>query len=430
MSFNEAIADLERRGIMPLRAPSLETTNLALSRFALHYPKDLQKIILVAGTNGKGSTSKTLETLLRSNGRRTGMFSSPHLVDYRERILLGGAMVTAELFENAWRVVRDKTMDLPLSHFEMLTVMASWLFFSGVEIEPVEFAIFEVGLGGLWDATNAIPHGTAVISRLGFDHQEILGRTLLEIARNKFGIVNHGCRVIHQAFDDELISLRAETVSRTQSEWRCAPPFEVKVAYSASEPTLPIFVIQSQWGQAPINLAGRRGAENINLAMTVLEQLGFEPAQSLNVLAQIEWPARMQRLTGRWVDEHATCPIFLSGDHNPQGIESLIDLLKFYSWRELRLVVGVGIKKDLDEIFERLFTLRNLKIWLTQADFLGRDENGFGRWFERCEGFYRQPLEALAAATASAQPQDLCVVTGSLYLAGDLLRNLKNHNQI
>ena len=430
MSLKEAIADLERRGIMPLRAPSLDNTILALSRFALQYPDDLRKIILVAGTNGKGSTSKTLETLLRSNGKRTGMYSSPHLVDYRERILLNGEMVTAELFEKAWRVVRDATRDLPLSHFEMLTVMAAWIFFSGVEVSPSEFAVFEVGLGGLWDATNAIPHGTAVISRLGFDHQEILGKTLLEIARNKFGIVNQNCRVIHQSLDAELSSLKAQTIRETGSQWRCAPAFKIEVTYPENEPNIPTFVIQSVWGGAPISLAGRRGAENINLAMTAFEELGFQPAQKLNVLAQVEWPARMQRLTGAWIVQHLPCPIFLSGDHNPQGVDSLLELLQFYQWRELRLVVGVGIKKDLDEIFERLFTLKNVRIWLTQADFLGRDENGFGKWFKRCEGFYRRPLEAMAAAAASASPQDLCLVTGSLYLAGDVLRNLKTEVQI
>ena len=426
LSFKEAIADLERRGIMPLRAPSLDNTIAALKRLALHYPTDSRKVILVAGTNGKGSTSKTLETLLRAAGQRTGMYSSPHLMDYRERILLNGQMVSHELFEKAWRVVRDETVDLPLSHFEMLTVMAAWIFFADIGSSKVDVAVFEVGLGGLWDATNAIPHGTAVISRLGLDHQEILGKTLVEIARNKFGIVTGGCRVIHQKFDSELEPLKRETMHRTRSLWREAPPFQLKVEYPDSYSMLPRFLIESEWGEGEINLPGLRGAENTNLALAAFEALGFAPKEYIDDLSGVVWPARMQMLSGHWIQEHAACPVFLSGDHNPQGMDSLIELMQHYRWRELRVVAGVGIKKDLDEIFERLFSLPNVRVWLTQADFLGRDESGFGKWFAKCEGFYRCPLDAIEAATSDAKEDDLCLVTGSLYLAGDILRLLQS----
>jgi dihydrofolate synthase/folylpolyglutamate synthase len=430
VSYEEALADLERRGIMPLRAPTLENTKLALERFCLQYPKDLRRVILIAGTNGKGSTAKTLETLLLSCGRSVGLYTSPHLESYCERIALGGEAISETLFELAWRKVRDATVDLPLSHFEMLTVMAAWVFFSGQAQTPVDDAVFEVGLGGLWDATNAIPHGTSVICRLGFDHQEILGSTLEEISANKFGIVTAETQVVvHLPLPPEAETIKKKVQAQLHFQAQAGAESPSNVRWFESTPWqmavdrkrhLPLFYLESQWGRAQIALPGARGAENTNLALNVFAALGHDPAPSLQVLQQVNWPARMQKL-----DVPGTsCPVFLSGDHNEQGIDSLIDLLRYYDRDHLRLVIGVGVKKNLDQMLARLTGLERARFWLTRADFQGRTRSQYGAWLDRAEGFFEEPLDALMAACKDAAPTDLVLITGSLYLSGDLLRAL------
>lgn len=416
-AFAEALQDLERRGVMPLRVPSLGPTREALARLGLFERIDPRRVILVAGTNGKGSTSKTLETLLLDAGRRTGLYVSPHLVDYRERISVGGQSVTPEDFVQAWQAVATATSDLMLSHFEMLTVMAAWIFFAGVVGEPVQDAIFEVGLGGIWDATNAIPHRTAVICRLGLDHQDLLGSSIVEIARNKFGIVSQDAVVIHLPLPEEVQSLKTETERVTDSRWIEASGAEARVDASGR---IPRFFLNSRWGQTEISLPGLRGAENMNLALHAFEALGQDPASHLHALAHVVWPARMQRLEVA----DAPCPVYLSGDHNPQGIESLLEILGHFKYERLRLVVGVGTKKDLDGILAPLLARPSTDLWLTRASFQGRSREQYGSWLQRSHGFFENPLRALSAALRGASAEDLCVITGSLYLAGDVLKLL------
>lgn len=417
MTFAAALQDLERRGIMPLRVPSLEPTRLALSKLSLRYPSDLRQVVLVAGTNGKGSTSKTLEALLLHAGRRVGLYTSPHLVNYRERISLNGQPISEELFVHAWKAVTAAIGDTMLSHFEMLTVMAAWVFFSGEAYEPVETAIFEVGLGGTWDATNAIPHGTAVIARLGFDHQDYLGNTMGEIARNKFGIVSGPIQVLHLPLPPEAVSLKNEVEAATGSHWTevRVPQFSVDTSRA-----LPLFYLDSRWGRTEISLPGARGAENMNLALEVFASLGGDPAVHLQALADVKWPARMQKLE----IVSSPCPVFLSGDHNPQGIESLLELLNYYRRDRLLLVIGIGAKKELDPMMLALTSLSKTEYWLTRAEFQGRTRLQYGQWLESSGGFFEQPLDALAAALRGASKDDLCVITGSLYLAGDVLYKL------
>lgn len=422
-SFLSAIEDLERRGIMPLRVPSLEPTRLALARFDLHFPEDARRVIVVAGTNGKGSTSKTLEALLRHAGCSTGFYSSPHLVDYRERIRVDGENISEELFARAWSEVAGRTTDLFLSHFEMLTVMAAWIFFSGAARPPVEYAVFEVGLGGVWDATNALPHATAVICRLGLDHQEFLGDTIVEIARNKFGIVTPNSTVVHLPIPMEAEALRAEVERATGSRWVAASSHALEVVGGATASdgnggmSLPRFFLKSRWGRAEISLPGQRGAENMNLALEVFASLGFDPSAHLEALSGVIWPARMQRVA----HDEMRCPLFISGDHNIQGVESLLDLLRFYRYETLYLLIGIGEKKDLDPMMEKFASLPRSRIHLTTATFRGRSRERYGVWLKRAEGFFANPMEGLDAIAGVAGPSDLCLVTGSLYLAGDVL---------
>ncbi len=417
VSATEVIQNLENRGVMPKRVPTLERMRQALARFQFKYPLDLRRVIIVAGTNGKGSTGRTLETLLCAAGQRTGLYTSPHIINTRERIRIQGNEIREEDFVRAFEAVDGHVRDLELSHFEMLTLMAAWVFFSGEVGPAVDYAIFEVGLGGVWDATNAIPHRSCVICTLGFDHVEFLGNTLHEIAENKFGIVTTDSDVYHLPIASSLESLQRRIQTLTASRWRSAPAFSWRADISDR---FPRWFLKSKWGEAELALQGQRGAENTNLALHVFEGLGFEPRSYLLQLITVCWPARMQRIHL----PNMACPIFVSGDHNAQGVESLRQLLTSYRYKRLHLLVAVGIKKDLDSIMERFAGFPRVSLWLTTASFQSRTEQEFGPWLERAHGYFRYPMQALQEIAMVAQEQDLCVITGSLYLAGDILRYL------
>ncbi|HEX4925808.1 MAG TPA: hypothetical protein VFV50_17065, partial [Bdellovibrionales bacterium] len=324
LSYEEIIQNLEGRGIMPKTAPALEPTRRALATCGLNewpffrdFKNDPFKVVIVAGTNGKGSVCATLEALLTAAGERVGLYTSPHLQDTTERIRIGGADVSREHFSDAFFKVSEKLGDVQLTHFEMITVMAVWLFASGETLPPVDRIILEVGLGGLWDATNAVPHGACVITPLGMDHQNFLGPTIVDIAKNKFAVVpqerelGRPALVVHAKLPPETLELARQVQSATRSRWIESKSGQLHVEATASEPR---FILDSPWGAARLSLPGPRGASNAMTALTMFEALGFDPSRYLYALTQVRWPGRMEKIS------EAPCPVYLSGDHNEQGV--------------------------------------------------------------------------------------------------------------
>ena len=184
MNYHQAVAESEALPIMPDRAPSLEPTRRGLARLGLPAFPD-SRVVIVAGTNGKGSVCACLESLLIAAGQTVGLYTSPHLVETTERFRRNGRDISPDEFTHAYLAVCERTRGLGLTHFELLTLMAYWIFVGANGTPAVDWLILEVGLGGIWDATNAIPHRYWVITSLGYDHQNLLGSTLTEIAANK-----------------------------------------------------------------------------------------------------------------------------------------------------------------------------------------------------------------------------------------------------
>ncbi len=339
--YRQAVRAIESLGIMPDRPPSLDPMKAGLDRMPFLRELDPDRVVVVAGTNGKGSVCATLEVLLRAAGERVGLYTSPHLVETTERFRLAGQEISPELFTRAWRAVGELCAGIALSHFEFLTLMAAWLFFGGDPSLPaVDRAILEVGLGGTWDATNAIPHSHCVITSLGLDHQNLLGDTLAGIAANKFGIIGPGARVVHSPYPPDIQALAQEVRSRTGSHWIGLPPFHSRILLPEGPDAFtrdPEFLLETDWGPAQLNLPGYRGALNSVTALRVLEVLGYDPARYLPALSQVQWPGRMQRLPLN----DAPCPVYVSGDHNPAGVASLIELLAAYPRKHLHLLVGM-----------------------------------------------------------------------------------------
>lgn len=408
MHYRDCVKEIEARGIMPDTAPSLEPMKKALARILKPEQIFPDRVIVVAGTNGKGSVCATLEALLLHAGQRVGLYTSPHLRETTERIRIQGVDLTQDEFVLAYEAVVQATQGIRLSHFEVLTLMAAWSFFSK---NPVEWAIFEVGLGGTWDATNAIPHTYSIITTLGYDHQNLLGSTIEEIASNKFGIVTQAGQVIHSPLPPETLALAKKIQNQTDSKWRECAPFDWTVEPSSDGP---IFFLQTAWGKNRLNIPGKRAALNSATALTAFEALGFSPSEHLTALSQVRWPGRMEKISY----SASPCPIYLSGDHNPQGVQSLLELLEFYPRRHLHILVGVGKDKDAEGILKPLFELPHTSITLTETPFRGRSVSTYGEWLKQAQGAYSDAGEAFQHVLKQAQSGDMILITGSLYLVG------------
>lgn len=408
--FAKALAGLEAREIFARRQnpPASERTRRALGRLGLL--GDADRALVVAGTNGKGSTCAFLEALLEDAGAATGLFTSPHLISPRERIRVRGRDVSEERFAEAYFAIEPAARGL--THFEALALMAAWTFSRA----PLDLRIWEVGLGGRLDATNAIPHRHCAITRLGLDHQEILGRTMGEIAAAKLGIVEAagpGARVTHLAFPPEAAKLARGIPAR----FRQAAVYPHETVLHGGRPRT---FLLTPWGRAELGLLGGRAAENASLALAILASLGYDPRDRLGALARVRWPGRMERVTTPAASS-APCPVYVSGDHNAQGIQSLLELLSAFTRSHLHVIAGLGAARD-PELLAPLFALGATSVYLTEPPFRGRRLADYGEWRARARGAWPDPAQALAEVARLARPGELIVVTGSLYLVGALSR--------
>lgn len=406
-TFAKALAGLEAREIFARREnpPASERTRRALQKLGLL--GDADRALVVAGTNGKGSTCAFLEALLEDAGAATGLFTSPHLISPRERIRVRGHDVTEEEFADAYFAIEPAAHGL--THFEVLALMAAWTFAR----VPLDLRIWEVGLGGKLDATNAIPHRHCAITRLGLDHQEILGRTMGEIAAAKLGIVEAagpGAQVSHLSFPPEA----AKLARGIPAHFREATVYPHETVMQGGHPRT---FLLTPWGRAELGLLGGRAAENASLALAILASLGYDPRDRLGALGRVRWPGRMERLEA----PHAPCPVYVSGDHNAQGIQSLLELLPAFPRTHLHVIAGIGAARE-PELLAPLFALADTSVYLTELPFRGRKLADYGEWGARARGAWRDPVEALAQVARLARPGELIVVTGSLYLVGAVSR--------
>lgn len=363
---------------------------------------DPAKIILVAGTNGKGSTSAMLAHLLRSAGKSVGLYTSPHLMKINERINLSTDISNDEFVES---FEYARSLGLELSHFEYLTIMACHHFFIS---NHVDYAIFEVGCGGLYDATNAIPHNTCVITKIGFDHEDLLGYTIEEIAGNKFGIIDKSGstkqKVIHMPFNDESVE---ELASSYDAIFVKSCDFKMHISDQNE------FSLENKYGRAKLALPGMRACENAALALTAFDELGYSPSAYMKSLEDVKWPGRMSsiQLFGKTV--------FISGDHNDQGIDSLLDILKTYSYDNIHIIVGIAKDKAYEDMLNKLMHVHNSRIYLTETTFKPRLIEDYGEWLSKCTAYDKDWINLIKTIDQSAN--DMILITGSLYLVGSAM---------
>jgi dihydrofolate synthase/folylpolyglutamate synthase len=291
----------------------------------LDLPGNGQRFIHVAGTNGKGSVCAMIDSVVRAAGYRSGLFTSPHLVTYRERIRVNGEMIGPDEVALGLTTIRDlvKTWEPHPTFFEITTALALEHF----KRAGCELIALETGLGGRLDATNALRPVVAVITPIGYDHEKWLGHTLEAIAAEKAGI----------------IKAQVPVVSAQQR-----PVAELVIRARASECGSPLEFVTEPYGTGPIGLVGRHQRENAALAIAALRAGNIAVADSAiaDGLAAVEWSARFQRWDERTI---------IDGAHNPSGAEILTE-----TWREqfpterATIVLAVLREKDAAAICRAL----------------------------------------------------------------------------
>jgi dihydrofolate synthase/folylpolyglutamate synthase len=400
-NYREALAwlySLQRFGIK-LGLENIERLLDELGlRSARASAKTFGKVIHVAGTNGKGSVCAMIDSICRVRGYRTGLFTSPHLVTFRERIRVNGDMISEDAVANGLTTIRNlvANWDPHPTFFEVVTALALKHFSD----TNVEIAILETGLGGRLDATNAVQSDVSVITPIDLDHEKWLGKTISEIAAEKAGIIKPGIPVVSASQQPE-----AEEVIRARA-----------AKYGA-----PIQFVAEQYDQTPIALVGSHQKENAALAIAALRaaKIDIDSLAIARGLSCIEWPARFQR----W-DER----IIIDGAHNPAAARALAG-----TWREIfgdqraTLVLAVLSDKDLRGICEALAPIAS-SVLLPKI----RSERAAApEELAKALANIAPPLpysitpsidEALTLARAKP---DLTLITGSLHFAGEALACLR-----
>ena len=392
----------------------IKTAKLGLERIravleALGRPQDRLRFVHVAGTNGKGSTCAMIESALRAAGRRTGLFTSPHLAEPTERIRIDGRPISADRFAEAFnRVHSANALDLHTTYFETVTAMALLVFAE----ERVEAVVLEVGLGGRLDATNVVSPEICVITPVDFDHEAFLGKSLEAIAGEKAGILKPGVPAVFARQRPEA----ARVLDQRAAE--LSIPVALTANWSVCD--LELDARGSRFrlsGERDLRLAcplaGEHQVENAVTATVALARLGIADSAIEDGIARTRWPGRLER-----VSEHPE--IILDGAHNPAGARALAAYIdRFYGHRRVRLIYGAMRDKAIDEISGILFP-RAQQVIVTapqQARALAPDalRDIVGHADLRTAPTLRDAL----ALVQDASPQDVIFVTGSLFLVAE-----------
>lgn len=373
--------------------------------------KRMGRVVHVAGTNGKGSVCAFIERALRQCGYRTGLFTSPYLCFFHERVRLNGAPISdAELISVASRV-RERAQALTekgifCTTFELLTAIAC-LYFAE---QGTQYAVMEVGMGGRLDSTNVLDSSVAVIAAIGMDHMSRLGNTLEAIAQEKAGIIKPETPAVVMTQEASVMD-----VFRRAARDRRAPLFETAPAHPLSvTPHASRFAVElpaAGLRQAEIHLNGRHQLSNAALALTALDILGVDMDAACQGLARTKWPGRLEWIGNTLID----------GAHNPQAAATLSDYL-FAHFAGRRVVLLTGMMQDKQiaacaAIFRRFAT----RVVATQVDW-PRALSA-----EALQGVYGAMAVAVPAVPAAyaearrlAGEEGLVVVAGSIYLAGEV----------
>lgn len=382
----------------------LENTKILDEHFG--HPHHEFRTIHVAGTNGKGSCSHTLAAILQEAGYRVGLYTSPHLVDFRERIRINGQTIPEEYVVGFVEKERSFFEPLHPSFFELTTAMAFRYFAD----EKVDVAVIEVGLGGRLDCTNIIRPDLCIITNISFDHTQFLGNTLAKIAGEKAGIIKGGIPVVI-----------GETTPETK------PVFLNK----AEEADAPIFFAEENdredYPGVEFELKGlyqKKNARTILTALPLLKEAGYR-IDGQSVHSGFAHVCELTGLTGRWQKLQDAPTLICDTGHNVGGITYIVEQLRQQTYRQLHIIIGMVNDKDISGVLALL--PKEATYYFTKASVQrALPENELHR-LATAAGLqgscYPDVPAAVRAAQEKSLPEDLIFVGGSSFIVADLLAN-------
>lgn len=396
----------------------LERMESALA--ALDNPHRRYPVLHVGGTNGKGSVASTWASVLRCAGARVGLYTSPHLCSFQERVLLDGRPVAAARLTDAAARLRPLARDLGMSFFEATTLLAFQVFAE----EQVDAACVEVGLGGRLDATNVVRPQVTAVTNVAFDHQEYLGDTLQEIAREKAGIFKPGVPVATAERRPAVLEVLRRRAEEAGAPFHVVDPWRHVSGLRLGPAGTRFTVRTNRWGDMELDtpLLGAHQAVNAALAVRALELLPAPPSGSAvqRGTASVEWPGRGQL----WEDGGRRFVFDVA--HNTAGVQALVRVLAWMAPpRPLVVLAGILGDKDWSRMLPPLVDMADQVVFTTPASApTGR------AWDPRAAAAQvggavpvevEEPVEAGLARAEALAAGGTVVVTGSCFTVGDAM---------
>lgn len=415
MKFTNVDQVIKRIYSLPKLHPKNDLSYIRRILKQLNNPQDSVKTIHVTGTNGKGSTSYYLSNLLQKAGQKTGLFVSPYIYEFNERIQLNGKNIsnndlikTANEIEMAIEILKKDDPDFSLVTFEYEVALAFQFFAQ----ENCDYAVIEVGIGGEHDKTNVIIPEVSVITTIGLDHEKIIGPTLKDIAKEKSGIIKSNKPVVLGNVPQNVLEiLLNEAQSENSKSFLLGRDFQIKIMPD---------VIEYQDSKTIYNFALRPLVEayDIGVAVQVIQLLQLDLDRK-----KIEEAINETRIPGRYDVIQTSPEIIVDGAHNLQAMENLLNLVRKKKKGQIYVLLGMMKDKDLGPV-TKLF--KDEKVTLTRIDYpraarLEDFPKEAQKEFEYKENFE----EAYTSLKNKLQVDDMLLVTGSFYLVGAVLNYCK-----
>lgn len=410
------ILQMEKFGI------KLGLSNITKFLSSLGNPHTRFPCVHIAGTNGKGSTGAIMDAILSSAGYRVGLYTSPHLVDFRERIKINGRFIEKNYIVDFFNKNLKKIEKLPITYFEAVTALA----FSYFADEKVDVALVETGMGGRLDATNVITPAVTIITNVASEHTKWLGFKIREIAYEKAGIIKTGIPVVTAA-----VNLDARRVIRQvceQNKCRMVSVFDetqwIIKSITRDTTEMDIFTRSNKYYNLRLALPGRHQLENAVAALIAVELLEEDTGvkASSNSVASgfrsVKWEGRLQRVSEFPV-------VILDVAHNPAALSRIREYFEeFYPEQEVLAVFGIlGDKdyhkmlKELDRIANRIILTRPMTDRAADPELLAEEIAKAGSNFQ----VVPMVREAYHSAKDLCRPDEIILVTGSHYTVGEVL---------
>lgn len=415
----------------------LGLNNISYLLFLLGNPHKNLNIIHIGGTNGKGSTAAMISSILQANGFKTGLYTSPHLVDFTERMKINSQNISqekvCELLEKINPYIEEVSNTAGYNHptfFEVITAMAFLYFYE----EKVDFLVLEAGLGGRLDATNVCQPLISVITRIDYDHMDKLGNSLKEIAREKSGIIKTGEIVISSSQYDEAYN----EIKKIADE-RNSPLFSIgkEINYQVKKTDIKGSIfdlkgIYNEYKDMYVSLIGKHQVDNAATAIAAIEALRIK---GLNIstkairegLEKLRWEGRLEIIQYDPL-------LVLDGAHNPNGIKIVRQTLEeLFSYNRLILVLAIFSDKDYKKMIQIISPIADLIITTKAKNPRATPPQVIAKEAEQYKNKNKIIVtenvpQAIDCALSNSKKNDLICITGSLYTVGEAKRYFINKN--